>query len=160
MTEEERHRLTDAQIRAEMLNHSTQQRHAEALIEQNTLELAEINDALCESRGDRNLIRAQIEDLKKDTDRQFAGLAECVNEVKAWQWDQSRKKEEDKEYRAEREQQQDRVYQEIVKEFEFRRRLGKWRNSILVTFGLVLGLIVSGHSVWEMIKHLFNHPQP
>lgn len=112
-------------------------------------QLKSVNDNLARSRLDRDTIRTEI-----------AGIGDCIGDLKTWQYRADQQAKADREERDQRQTHQDVVYSEIVDEFKFRRKLGKWRNSILVTTGMMLGLIISGHSLWEMIKHLFKHPQP
>ena len=97
--------------------------------------------------------------FSRHTEQQMKGLSDCINDIKVLQYDQSRMMTNDGERRDERQHQQDFIYREIVDEFKFRRKLSKWRNSLLLTLGMILGLVISAQGIWDTVKHLFVPPK-
>jgi hypothetical protein len=160
MTEEERRRLTDNQIIEEMATHDQRQRYADRLIEQNTRDLAIIADRLSESKDDRDLIKAEIEKTRRETKLQLASVSRCVDDLKHWQDTFDNEREQEIIEKASREKKHDAIYAEIVKEFQFRRQLAKWRNGTLLTIGAVFGALVSGFVLLGHIKDLLHNPHP
>jgi hypothetical protein len=160
MTEEERRRLTDNQIIEEMATHDQRQRYADRLIEQNTRDLAIIADRLSESKDDRDSIKAEIEKTRRETKLQLASLGRCVDDLKVWQDTYDSEREQEIAENSQREEKHDAIYAEIVAEFQFRRRLAKWRNGTLLTIGALFGALVSGFALLGHIKDLLQHQHP
>ena len=171
MTNEERRLLTDSHILAQFQRGDAVHDAIEKDVAQNREKLAvlvseltsfrsEAREQFTQSRTDRDALKGALEQAQRDTREQFVGVSECIGDLKDWQVDADRMAEVDKEQRKTRQVSQDKVFEEIVAEFQFRRQFGKWRNSFLVSIGVIFGVIVSGHSVWELVKQLFDHPQP
>jgi hypothetical protein len=171
VTDEERRRLSDNQILSQFQRGDEIHDAIEKDVSQNRENLAVLVDELTsfrseareqftQSRADRDSLKCALDKSQRESREQFAGISDCISDLKAWQQRADRLSSEDRQQRDKRQTSQDAIYQELVDEFKFRRRLGKWRNSFLVTVGMILGLVISGHSIWEMIKHLFDHPQP
>jgi hypothetical protein len=146
-------RLTDNQIIAWQKEGSAAHAEIECDIASNSRVIAEVKD-------DVTLIRSELSDFREDACRQFTGIGDCINDLKAWQHNYDRQKQLEQQHRGEREIKHDSLQKEIEKEFEFRRRLGKWRNSALLTLGTIIGAVLGALGIFSTLRDLFSHPHP
>lgn len=168
MTDDERRSLTDNQIIKRFVDTDQARSAISKEVDEHYKLIAElkdelqyhiqsVTDSLATSQKDRDEIRAEITRNQRETRRHLQGLGDCVNEIKAWQYDYNRRKELDQEHRAERETRQDKLEKEIIAEFQFRKRFNRvvW-GSLAVIIPVVVSILAGiGH-----IRDLFTHNSP
>jgi hypothetical protein len=142
MTDEERRRLTDNQLIQRFADSDRAHEAINSEVDTNHRMIAELRDEMTEFRFESRT--------------QFDGIGECINEMKAWQYDQDRKQEADQEHRARREQTNDQVYAEMLENFKFTRKLRRVIYSSIGGAAVIFGLISAGFGLWNEIKHLFQ----
>lgn len=146
-------RITDNQLIAWRKEGSAAHADIECDIATNARVIAEVKD-------DVTMIRSELASFHEDVSHQFAGIGDCINDLKAWQCHYDQQKQREKKHLGEREIKHDSLQREIEKEFEFRRRLGKWRNSFLISIGTLIGAVLGALGIFTTLRDLFNHPHP
>jgi hypothetical protein len=142
VTAEERRRLTDNQLIQRFVDSDRAHEAINMEVDTNHRMIAELRDELTETRFEMRT--------------QFGAIGDCIDDMKAWQHRQDHKQEADQVHRAEREEKNDQVYQEMLDNFKFTKKL---RRVIAATIGVIATLfavLLSGFGLWAEIKHLFQ----
>lgn len=147
--DEEDHKVIEANISA---NHD----NIANLVDELTAFRSETNQQFMESRRDRDQLKYEITAAHNENREQFAGIGECINELKAWQYDQDRKQQDDRQHRTERERMNDQVYAEMLDNFKFTKKLRKVIYSAIGGAAVIFGLTAAGIELWHEMKHLFQ----
>lgn len=142
MTDEERRRLSDNQLIQRFADSDRAHEAINTEVDTNHRMISELRDEMTEFRS--------------ETRTQFDGIGDCINEMKAWQYDQDRKQEIDQVHRARREHTNDQVYAEMLENFKFTRKLRRVIYSGIGGAAVTLGLVSAGFGLWNEIKHLFH----
>lgn len=134
------------------LNHAS----IAGLVDELTAFRTETNTQFSESRHDRDALKDALETAQAENRRQFTGIAECISDLKAWQAAQDRDRDQLKAHKAEREQYEDRIYQEMLANFTFTRKLRKVLWGLVLSVAAIFGLAHTTLNLWDEIKHLLQ----
>jgi hypothetical protein len=146
-------RLTDNQLLEWRKEGEAVHAEIEADISGNSKLVAEVKD-------DVTMIRSELAEFHEDSCRQFAGIGDCINDLKAWQHNYERRKATEIEKQVQRDQRDEAAYAEILSNFRFQQEMKARALSAAKYIAAIGGAIGAIALMWEHMKHLFTHGSP